>query len=55
MSLGSSGYLREGGACAALSAAVCPQRLMRLSIISVTVLDMPMTPERVWRVINSAS
>ena len=52
MSLGSRASVKVG-ACAAPSAVVIAA-IDALKHLGVTALDMPMTPERIWRVINSA-
>jgi carbon-monoxide dehydrogenase large subunit len=43
----------EGGACAAPSAVVIAA-IDALKHLGVTALDMPMTSERIWRVISGA-
>lgn len=44
----------EGGACAAPSAVVLAA-IDALSHLGITALDMPMTPERLWRAMNKNS
>ena len=44
----------EGGACAAPSAVV-NAAIDALAPMGITALDMPMTPERLWRAIRAVS